>query len=68
MFFIALPEVYSVFESHEGNGFVTFIAASDQGVVDISDRRPLVLSPKHAQKGLDSHLARRYAAEQSMDC
>ena len=41
MFFAALAEVHTGLEPHEGDGFVIITAASDQGMVDIHDRRPL---------------------------
>ena len=57
MFFAALAEVHLGLEPHEGDGFVIITTASDQGMVDIHDRRPVVFSPEHARewmrKGLD---------------
>lgn len=43
MFFGALAQVSVGLEPHEGEGFVIITAASDQGMVDIHDRKPLVL-------------------------
>ncbi|WP_220575399.1 SOS response-associated peptidase family protein, partial [Pseudomonas aeruginosa] len=34
----------------EAEGFLIVTAAADQGLVDIHDRRPLVLSPEAAQE------------------
>ena len=63
MFFGALAEVHSGLEPHEGDGFVIITAASDQGMVDIHDRRPLVLTPEHASKWLDPDIAPARAEE-----
>ncbi|AHG43531.1 hypothetical protein N018_08985 [Pseudomonas syringae CC1557] len=38
--------VHPGLEPHEGDGFVIITAASDQGMVDIHDRRLLVLGPQ----------------------
>lgn len=48
MFFAAQAEVHPGLEHHEGDGFVIITAASDQGIVDIQDRHPVVFSPEHA--------------------
>lgn len=53
MFFGALAQVNPGLEPHEGDGFVIITAASDQGMVDIHDRRPLGLTPEHANEWLD---------------
>ena len=58
MFFAALAEVHPGLEPHEGDGFVIITAASDQGMVDIHDRRPVVLTPEHAREWLDPSLER----------
>lgn len=50
MFFAALAQVHTGFELHEGDGFVIITAASDQGMVDIHDRRPVVLTPDLAKE------------------
>ncbi|WP_419735649.1 SOS response-associated peptidase family protein [Pseudomonas sp. COR18] len=57
MFFAALAQVHPGLEPHEGDGFVIITAASDQGMVDIHDRRPLVLSPEHAREWIDPDLS-----------
>ncbi|MPQ71058.1 MULTISPECIES: SOS response-associated peptidase family protein [unclassified Pseudomonas] len=57
MFFAALAQVHPGLEPHEGDGFVIITAASDQGMVDIHDRRPLVLAPEHAREWLDPELS-----------
>ncbi|NWD48350.1 SOS response-associated peptidase family protein [Pseudomonas gingeri] len=57
MFFAALAQVHSGPEPHEGDGFVIITAASDEGMVDIHDRRPLVLAPEHAREWIDPELS-----------
>ena len=64
MFFAALAEVHPGLEPHEGDGFVIITAASDQGLVDIHDRRPVVLAPEHAREWLDQSLEREQQAEE----
>lgn len=56
MFFGTLAEVTPGLEPREGDGFVIITAASDQGMVDIHDRRPLVLTRDHANEWLDPGL------------
>ncbi|WP_332112566.1 SOS response-associated peptidase family protein [Pseudomonas carnis] len=63
MFFGALAEVHSGLEHHEGDGFVIITAASDQGMVDIHDRRPLVLASEHANEWLDPRITSSRAEE-----
>lgn len=43
-------------EPLEGDGFVIITADSDQGMVDIHDRRPVVLAPETAANWLDPEL------------
>src|SRR5690554_1287945 len=50
-------------EPREGDGFVIITADSDQGMVDIHDRRPVVLSPETAANWLDQELATDEAEE-----
>ena len=45
MFFAALAQVHIDLEPDDGDGFVIITDASDAGMVDIHDRRPVVLSP-----------------------
>lgn len=63
MFFGALAEVNLGLEPHEGDGFVIITAASDQGMVDIHDRRPLVLTSEHANEWLDPTITPSRAEE-----
>lgn len=53
LFFAALAEVHQGLEPDEREGFVVITAAADQGLVDIHDRKPLVLSPETAREWLD---------------
>ena len=68
MFFAALAEVHTGLEPHEGDGFVIITAASDQGMVDIHDRRPVVFSPEHAREWMGSNLDRKVAEELALSC
>jgi len=52
LFFAALAQVGS-----ENEGFVIITDASDQGMVDIHDRRPIVLAPDAARGWLDPALS-----------
>ncbi|WP_421548419.1 SOS response-associated peptidase family protein [Pseudomonas sp. QD4] len=63
MFFGALAQIHLGLEPHEGDGFVIITAASDSGMVDIHDRRPLVLTPEHANEWLDPELSPERAEE-----
>lgn len=49
MCFAGLDEIYSGLEPHAGDGFVIITDASDKGMVDIHDRRPVVLAPEAAR-------------------
>lgn len=70
MFMAALAEVRPGLEANEGDGFVIITAASDAGMVDIHDRRPLVLGAEHARMWIDPELtaveAERVAREQCL--
>ncbi|MBD8186219.1 SOS response-associated peptidase family protein [Pseudomonas viridiflava] len=57
MFFAALAQVHSGLEPNEGDGFVVITAESDSGMVDIHDRRPLVLSAENARQWIDPGLS-----------
>ena len=67
MFFGALAAVHTSLEPHEEDGFVIITAASDQGMVDIHDRRPLVLTPELANEWLDPDLPAARAEEIAKD-
>jgi putative SOS response-associated peptidase YedK len=70
MFMAALAEVHVGLEPNEGDGFVIITAASDAGMVDIHDRRPLVLGPADARAWIDPEVpaedAERLAREQCL--
>ncbi|PBP70536.1 hypothetical protein CCL15_13375 [Pseudomonas syringae] len=68
MFFAALAQVHPGLEPHGGDGFVIITAASDQGMFDIHDRRPLVLSPELAREWTDSATDPARAAEIAREC
>lgn len=68
MFFAALAEVHTGLQLHEGDGFVIITAASDQGMVDIHDRRPVVFSPEHAREWMGINLDRKFAEEFALSC
>src|SRR5450830_1474465 len=57
MFFAGLAEVHQGLEPYPRDGFVIITAASDQGMLDIHDRRPLVLAPEHAREWIDPELS-----------
>ena len=63
MFFGALAQVHPGLEPHEEDGFVIITAASDSGMVDIHDRRPLVLTAEIANEWLDPDMSPKRAAE-----
>ena len=51
LFFAALAEVHHGVAPDERDGFVIITAAADQGLIDIHDRKPLVLTPQLARNG-----------------
>ena len=68
MFFAALAEVHTGLEPHEGDGFVIITAASDQGMVDIHDRRPLVFKPEQAREWITYDLGQIRAEVLALEC
>lgn len=66
MFFGALAHVSKGLEPAEGDGFVIITAASDQGMVDIHDRKPLVLAPDLAREWLDQATSKERGEEIAM--
>jgi putative SOS response-associated peptidase YedK len=68
MFYGALAQVTPGLEPRDEDGFVIITAASDQGMVDIHDRRPLVLTPEHANEWLDPELSPTRAEEIAKVC
>ncbi|WP_314408949.1 SOS response-associated peptidase family protein [Pseudomonas kuykendallii] len=65
MWFAALGQFNreSQLEEREGDGFVIITAESDQGMVDIHDRRPVVLSPELAREWIEPDLGAERAEE-----
>jgi putative SOS response-associated peptidase YedK len=61
MFFGALDQVHPGLQPHDGDGFVIITAASNSGMVDIHDRRPLVLTADIANEWLDPELSPKRA-------
>jgi putative SOS response-associated peptidase YedK len=53
LYFAALAEVHQGIEPDERDGFVIITAAADQGLIDIHDRKPLVLTPEVAREWLN---------------
>ena len=68
MFFAALAEVHAGLKPNEGDGFVIITAASDQGMVDIHDRRPVVFTPELAREWIEAGLDRDRAEELAVEC
>lgn len=68
MFFGALAQVHSGLDGHVDDEFVIVTAASDQGMVDIHDRKPLVLTPEHAREWIDPSLTPGRAEEIAKTC
>lgn len=52
MFFAALAQVHSDTGPVDGDGFVIITMDSDSGMLDVHDRRPVVLSPEDAREWL----------------
>ncbi|RMW09869.1 hypothetical protein ALP03_00056 [Pseudomonas amygdali pv. tabaci] len=63
MFFAGLAEVHDRLEPDERDGFVIITADSDQGMVDIHDRKPLVLAPELAREWIDPETSPKRARE-----
>ncbi|GLO14702.1 hypothetical protein PPUJ20028_32850 [Pseudomonas putida] len=53
LYFAALADVHQGTEPDERDGFVIITAAADQGLIDIDDRKPLVLTPETTLEWLD---------------
>ena len=63
LFLAAITNVRPDRENPEGSGFVIVTAAADAGMVDVHDRRPVVLSPDDAQLWLDPELPAEQAEQ-----
>jgi putative SOS response-associated peptidase YedK len=68
MFFAGLAEVHLGLEPDERDGFVIITADSDQGMVDIHDRRPVVLNAEHAREWIDPETSPERARELALAC
>lgn len=53
LFFASLAQVTAGLEQAEGDGYTIITAAADSGLLDIHDRRPVVLPPDLAAEWLD---------------
>lgn len=69
MFFAALGQFQrgGMLESRDGDGFVIITSFSDAGVLDIHDRRPLVLSGECAAHWMDPELPPAEAEELALE-
>ena len=63
LYFAALAHVHSGLEADEQDGFVIITAEADRGLVDIHERKPLVLTAAMAVEWLDPGTAPGRAAE-----
>ncbi|ORL62371.1 SOS response-associated peptidase family protein [Pseudomonas putida] len=63
LYFAALAEVHPGLEPDDRDGFVIITAAADQGLVDIHDRKPLVLRPELAREWIAKETTPERAAE-----
>lgn len=63
LFFAALAEVHQGIEPNERDGFVIITAAADQGLLDIHDRKPLVLTPEVASEWISPSTSTERAEE-----
>lgn len=63
LFLAAITNVRPDRENAEGSGFVIVTAAADAGMVDIHDRRPVVLAPQDARLWLDADLPAEQAEQ-----
>lgn len=68
IFFAALAQVHTDLQPHDGDGFVIITDESDAGMLDIHDRRPVVLSPKDAREWLQEDLPTERALELARSC
>lgn len=63
LYFAALAEVHSGLEPDEEDGFVIITAEADRGLVDIHDRKPLVLTAALAREWVNPRTSVERAAE-----
>ena len=67
LFFAGLAQVHPGLEPDDRDGFVIITAASDQGLVDIHERKPLVLAPEHAREWIDPDTSPKRATEIALE-
>ena len=63
MFFAGLAQVHPGLEPHDGDSCVIITDASDAGMVDVHDRRPVVLGSEAAREWLEPGLSSQQAQE-----
>lgn len=63
LFLAAITNVRPDRENPEGSGFVIVTAAADAGMVDVHDRRPVVLAPDDARLWMDPDLPAEQAEQ-----
>ncbi|SMF35894.1 MULTISPECIES: SOS response-associated peptidase family protein [unclassified Pseudomonas] len=63
LYFAALAEVNLDIQQDGSDGFVIITAAADQGLIDIHDRKPLVLPPELAREWIAPTTSQERAAE-----
>lgn len=63
LFFAALAEVHDQLQPDERDGFVIITAAADEGLLDVHDRKPLVLTPDAAREWIDLNTTAERAEE-----
>ncbi|RJG12918.1 hypothetical protein D3879_06455 [Pseudomonas cavernicola] len=68
MFFAAIGQIPHEGELREGDGFVIITADSQGGMVDIHDRRPVVLEPSLAREWIDPDTTLARAEEIVLIC
>ena len=67
MFFAGLAEVHTDIEPDDQDGFVIITAASNAGMLDIHDRKPVVLAPEHAREWIDPNTSPERAKELALE-
>ncbi|WP_054895556.1 SOS response-associated peptidase family protein [Pseudomonas sp. NBRC 111143] len=63
LFFAALAEVHDQLQPDERDGFVIITADADEGLLDVHDRKPLVLTPDGAREWIDLNTTAERAEE-----
>ncbi|MBK4989744.1 SOS response-associated peptidase family protein [Pseudomonas sp. S36] len=63
LYFAALAEVHQGIEADDRDGFVIITAAADQGLLDVHDRKPLVLDAQMAKEWIDPATSPARSAE-----